>query len=80
MPYTPELSESAICSLRRLAWALNKPMGKVLEEALINRTANEPRDKVCSLCRDNSKCTICHFRDHPKTDKLKKSRMLKRKH
>lgn len=61
MPYTPELDESAICTLRRHAWLVNMPMSKVLEAAVIQYSARAKRESACETCKDKSKCAICYF-------------------
>ena len=61
MAYTPELSQKHSCTLRRVAWALGKPMTKSLE--LIFDWIGEAVDskKVCESCRDKSLCQECAF-------------------
>jgi len=63
MPYTPELSREAVCSLRRLAWAIGKPMTKTLEEAVYKRCKQVNREDVCASCKDHL-CDICCFKPH----------------
>ena len=61
MAYTPELSQKHSCTLRRVAWALGKPMTRSLE--LIFDWIGEAVDpkKVCESCRDKSLCQECVF-------------------
>ena len=61
MAYTPELSEEASCTLRRIAWALNIPMTRALEKImhLIPRIID--KEKVCNGCRDKTRCLDCNF-------------------
>jgi len=61
MAYTPQLNESAICALRRLAWSENQPMTRVLEEAVFHKFAKADRSEICANCLDPSKCSICYF-------------------
>jgi len=72
MPYTPELNESVICSLRRLAWSVQKPMSKVLEEATLSHFTKANKTKVCKYCQDQSKCSICLFNNRASLIKSKR--------
>jgi hypothetical protein len=59
--YTPQFSDSACVSVRRLAWALGSSM-----PAAVNRLVGllpvlfEP-DLVCQKCKDKTKCGLCVF-------------------
>ena len=61
MAYTPELSDQGSAALRRIAWALDKPMTSALEMVIeyIGRKVRVQR--ICLKCRDKSKCTTCLF-------------------
>ena len=61
MAYTPELSQKHSCTLRRVAWALGKPMTKSLEQIFdwIGETADS--NKICKSCHDRSLCHECVF-------------------
>jgi len=63
MAYTPELTTTACCTLRRLAWAAGLPMTKTINR--LCQLLPEIFDKqfVCEACRDKSKCSICAFSD-----------------
>ena len=61
MAYTPELSLKSSQTLRRIAWALDKPMTKSLELLVLNFTMFIDRKKICSKCKDNSICQECIF-------------------
>jgi len=61
MAYTPELSESASATLRRIAWALNKPMTKTMNAIFTKIPKYIDKQKVCENCRDPSACNICGF-------------------
>ena len=59
--YTPQFSDFATVSVRRLAWALNSNM-----PAAVNRMVNLlpsvfSAELVCQRCRDNKKCSLCVF-------------------
>jgi recombinational DNA repair protein RecR len=61
LAYTPELSQKHSGTLRRIAWALELPMTKAIEEVfeyLGNAIENK---KVCQACRDKSSCEQCTF-------------------
>jgi hypothetical protein len=59
--YSPQFSEKASVSIRRLAWALNLSMPKTID-ILVNEIAVifSP-SVVCPQCKDTSKCQICGF-------------------
>jgi recombinational DNA repair protein RecR len=61
MAYTPELTESASATLRRIAWAVNKPMTQTLSAIFMRIPNLMDRTKVCDSCRDPSACNICGF-------------------
>ena len=62
MAYTPELSYESSCTLRRLAWALNMPMTKAMEEVFNYLPKLVDRKKICEGCRDKTKCQGCAFK------------------
>jgi hypothetical protein len=61
MAYTPELNRPAAATLRRIAWALNKPMTKTMNAIVIKLPKLMDSEKVCESCRDPSACHICGF-------------------
>jgi len=62
MAYTPELSQTYSGTLRRIAWAVEMPMTKAIEE-VIDYVGNViDKEKVCEACRDKSFCELCPFR------------------
>ena len=61
MAYTPELSYRSSCTLRRIAWALGKPMTKTIEEVFDYLPEIMDKAAVCNNCRDKSKCNDCSF-------------------
>ncbi len=61
MSYTPELSESASATLRRIAWSLGKPMTMTMNAIFMRIPNLMDRKKVCECCRDPSACNICGF-------------------
>jgi hypothetical protein len=68
MAYTPELSQEYSGILRRIAWALEIPMTKAIEEVLQHAGALIDSKKVCRACRDRSFCKDCSF-NHNRTRK-----------
>ncbi|MFC1814153.1 hypothetical protein ACFL03_15825 [Thermodesulfobacteriota bacterium] len=64
MAYTPELSQKHSCTLRRIAWALDTPMTRAIEEVFdyLGRTLDN--SKVCEACRDNTRCGDCVFNSY----------------
>ena len=61
MPYTPELTESGSATLRRISWALGKPMTKTMAAIFIKLPSMFDREMVCQCCKDPSRCSICGF-------------------
>lgn len=61
MAYTPELTKSSAATLRRIAWALNKPMTKTMNVIFLKLPKLMNREDVCKSCRDPSACDICGF-------------------
>ncbi|GHV51832.1 hypothetical protein AGMMS49579_08010 [Spirochaetia bacterium] len=59
--YTPQLSPASSAAVRRLAWAMNKPMTKAVE--VLIRLIPEMVDpsKVCLACQDRTICKTCPF-------------------
>jgi len=61
MAYTPELNASASATLRRIAWAMGKPMTQTMSAIIIKLPELMDRKRVCESCRDPSACNICGF-------------------
>lgn len=61
MAYTPELSLEGSQTLRRIAWALDKPMTEAIEIVVKNITMFINPEKVCAKCKDKSICRECIF-------------------
>jgi len=64
--YTPQLSYQSSCTLRRIAWALGVPMTKAIERVMVYAADTIDRQKVCSGCRDKSRCSDCAFNQQRK--------------
>ena len=60
-PYTPQFTNLATVSVRRLAWALNKSMPKTVDIMVKLMPSIVSSSKVCSACQDKSKCQSCIF-------------------
>lgn len=61
MAYTPTLSDRSSAALRRMAWAMQVPMTKAMEELLHYLPRIIDRQAVCNACRDKSKSKECYF-------------------
>jgi len=61
MAYTPELSQSASATLRRIAWSMGKPMSQTMNVIFMKIPNLMNREKICECCRDPSACNICGF-------------------
>ena len=61
MAYTPELTLDHSATLRRIAWAMDVPMTKAIGEVFDYLGSTLDPKKVCSACRDKSKCHSCSF-------------------
>ena len=65
MAYTPELSLCSSRTLRRIAWALGIPMTQAIERVFEYMSRILDPKKVCSACKDKSKCLECSFSQKP---------------
>ena len=61
MAYTPELSDWASCMLRRIAWAIEKPVTRTIEMIFEELPKFIKKEEVCNRCRDKSLCGGCGF-------------------
>ncbi len=61
MAYTPELDSCRSSTLRRIAWALDMPMTKAMTAVIEYVSKAIDSKRVCSACRDKSKCISCVF-------------------
>ncbi len=61
MAYTPELNRHHSATLRRIAWAMDVPMTKAIGEVFDYMGNTLDPGKVCSACRDKTKCHSCSF-------------------
>jgi hypothetical protein len=61
MAYTPELSQEESRILRRLAWAIGKPMTTTMSRLMQMAAAHADPACICPHCRDRSICNQCPF-------------------
>jgi len=61
MAYTPELSQLASSMLRRIAWAIERPMTSTMEMIFEELPKFIKKEEVCNRCRDKSICSGCGF-------------------
>lgn len=66
MAYTPELSLKSSGMLCRVAWAVNAPMTRVMEDLIKLIPIMFDADKVCAACRDKFFCRSCGFAQNNK--------------
>jgi len=59
--YSPQFSETASVSVRRLAWFLNKPMTQAVEKIILLLPFIMDSSKICQTYKDNRKCGTCAF-------------------
>ena len=59
--YSPQFSETASVSVRRLAWALGGSMVQAVDAMLFTLPSLVDSSKVCLSCRDKTRCSACIF-------------------
>jgi hypothetical protein len=59
--YSPQFSEKAVVSIRRLAWALGLSMPKTIDILVNEIYLIFSSSVVCPQCKDNTKCETCGF-------------------
>jgi len=59
--YSPAITDQATIALRRLAWAIGKPMTKTASALIENVLSFVDPAAICAKCRDTSKCEDCFF-------------------
>jgi hypothetical protein len=59
--YSPEFSEIAAVTVRRLAWAMGSKMGLAVDVMVKSLPAFINAEKVCALCKDKTRCSTCAF-------------------
>ena len=61
--YSPNFSELAAVSVRRLAWAMGSNMAQAVDLMVQALPAFIKAEKVCGSCKDKSKCKACTFQN-----------------
>jgi hypothetical protein len=61
--YSPEFSEIAAVTVKRLAWAMGATMGQAVDVLVRSAPAFINAEKVCEKCRDRTRCAACSFRN-----------------
>jgi len=67
--YSPQLSEKACITIRRLAWALNLSMPKAIDIIINELSSAFSSAVVCPQCKDKTKCSVCGFYQKPAEEK-----------
>jgi len=67
--YTPQFSEKASVSIRRLAWAMDIHMTKAVELIVNELSLIFSSSDICPKCEDNTKCKTCAFNNQAATQK-----------
>jgi hypothetical protein len=67
--YTPQFSEMATVTVRRLAWALNIPMTKTVDIIFKELGLIFPSSEICPKCKDGTKCHACAFNNQAAAEK-----------
>ena len=62
--YSPQFSAMAAVSVRRLAWAINKPMPAAVDFIIRQLPSIVDPAKICQVCKDSTKCKACTFCFH----------------
>ena len=61
MAYTPQLTKEESRILRRLAWAIGKPMSTTLRRLMKVAATHADPACICPHCKDRSICLQCPF-------------------
>ena len=63
--YSPQFSEMASVSVRRLSWAMGLSMPAAINIMVRLMPSIVNPSKVCDLCKDKTKCQSCSFLNQP---------------
>jgi hypothetical protein len=66
--YTPQFSEMAAVSVRRIAWAQKTNMIAIVDHIVSKLPGIFDPAAVCSACRDRTRCGPCVFNNQPTAD------------
>ena len=56
MAYSPYLSGKDSSTLRRIAWALNKPMTRTIQIVIKDYLKSIEPEQICKYCKDKTRC------------------------
>ena len=59
--YSPQFSNFATISVRRLSWLWNLPMTQTINAIIDKLPEIVDAEKVCQACKLNDKCQCCAF-------------------
>jgi len=59
MAYSPELPNAHSAALRRIAWAMGKPMTRAIQGMIEFVIKTIDPTNICGVCKDNAKCETC---------------------
>ncbi|MDR0639947.1 MAG: hypothetical protein LBG27_13795 [Spirochaetaceae bacterium] len=59
--YTPQFSDKAAITVRRLAWALEVSMPKAVNQIINTLPFIYTQGVICLACKDRTKCAMCAF-------------------
>ena len=59
--YSPQFTEMATVSVKRISWAVGKPMSTIVHFMVQLMPMIFKPEKVCKACKDDSKCEKCCF-------------------
>lgn len=77
MAYSPRLTLESTRTLRRIAWALGKPMTKTSEDIIAYLVNALDEEAICQTCRDKTKCGTCHFKPENRNNKIRIKSLMK---
>ena len=63
--YSPQFSEQASVSVRRLAWAIGKPMPAAVDHMVSLIASIVDTKNICFACLDKTRCLSCGFYKPP---------------
>jgi hypothetical protein len=61
LSYTPKFSARSSAAVRRLAWAMGKPMTHIVDRMVRLLPSIVDPAKVCLACQDSTGCKTCVF-------------------
>jgi hypothetical protein len=67
--YTPQFSDRATVTYRRLAWALEVSMPRAVDKVVDALPAIFSPGVICLACKDRTRCALCAFSGQPGAEK-----------